>query len=97
MRYLTLSADYLNPSLRDQSEGRVAIDRAGLPPELVARIVAWNDEYQVVVQLDLSERRAINSRIEELDESGAALAAEIERALAPSKVSYYSEGLLRML
>lgn len=31
MRYLTLSADYVDPSLCDESEGHLVIDRAGLP------------------------------------------------------------------
>ena len=97
MRYLTLSADYIDPSLREESEGHLVIDRAGLPVDLVARIVAWNADYQVVVPLGLSERRSLAGHIDELDARGLSLAAEIERALAPSRVRYYSEGWLTYL
>lgn len=95
MRYLTLSADYMQPSLRDHSEGQIAVDLAGFSDDLVARLIAWNSEYQVMVPLDLSERRSLVRSIEKLDARGVALAAEIERALAPAKVTYYSEGWLR--
>jgi hypothetical protein len=61
---------------------------------LVDRILAWNLEYEDIVPLDLSERRAMARRIEELDRMGGALAAEIERALAPSKVQRGVVGML---
>lgn len=34
MRYLTLSADYMQPSLRDHADGPIAIDRAGFFDEV---------------------------------------------------------------
>lgn len=95
MRYLTLSADYMEPSLRDEKLGRLDVHRAGLSEDLAARIVAWNVEYQVVIPRGLNERRAMTDLIEELDARGAKLAHEVERELTPAKVRYYSEGWLR--
>lgn len=95
MRYLTLSADYLQPSLRDDKQGAMAVHQAGLSEELAVRIVAWNAEYQIVIPRGLEERRALADLIEVLDASGAALAREVERELAPAKVRYYSEGWMR--
>ncbi|WP_232547630.1 hypothetical protein [Propioniciclava soli] len=75
----------------------MVIDLAGLSDDLVARLIAWNSEYQVIVPLDLRQRRSLARSIERLDARGIALADEIERALAPANVTYYSEGWLRNL
>lgn len=95
MRYLTLAADYLDPSLVDVLLGRLDVRESGVSEELGKRIFEWNKEYQVVIPCDLLEREALNDLIEDLDEKGAALARDVQRELAPAKVRYYSEGWLR--
>jgi hypothetical protein len=95
MRYLTLSADYLAPSIRDETLGRVDVRDIGMSDDLTARIVAWNEAYQVVIPRGPDERAGMADLIERLDADGIELADEVQRELAPAKVRYYSEGWLR--
>jgi hypothetical protein len=100
MTYLTLSADYLEFSLRDEGANPVLPSELGLPDELVAELNDWNSRYQIIIPVDMTERQTdeMSSLIRELDESGRQLADHIAR-VAPvrSKVRYYSEGWLRYL
>jgi hypothetical protein len=100
MRYLTLTADYQQLSIRDKHSGAVDVATLGLPDELVTELVAWNDGYQQVV-LSEAEKRSVEplaSLIRELDRSGLALAERVAAAVdGGAKVTYYSEGLLRPL
>jgi hypothetical protein len=100
MRYLTLSADYQEVSIRDEGSGAVDIVALRLPDELVAELAAWNDRYQRVV-LTEAEKRSVEplaSLIRELDHSGLALAERLASVVeGGAKVKYYSEGLLRPL
>jgi hypothetical protein len=98
LKYLTLSADYLQPSLRDELTGESDIDQFELPLELINDIVTWNAEYQQIIPLGRDERRIRASLIDNLDKIGLALADRVASALAePAKVRYYSEGWLRHL
>jgi hypothetical protein len=100
LRYLTLSADYQRVAMRDASSGEVDLATLGLPDDLLAELVAWNERYQPIVPADVRDRNAepLASLIGELDETGRDLAARVEAAIAdPAKVAYYSEGLLRPL
>jgi len=99
MKYLFLAADYMEPSVRDidphgQLDGFFFYD---LSDELQAEIKTWNDDYQFVVPLELPERASIRRQIDELDARGLALAERVSEELSPSKIRYYSEGLLRYL
>ena len=95
MRYVTLSAGYTEPSLLDEACGPLDVRRAGISEELTGRIIAWNEEYQVVIPREPAEREEMTDLIERLDASGIALAREVQLELAPAKVRYYSEGRLR--
>ena len=95
MRYLTMSADYLEPSLGDERLGSLDVHQAGLSKDLTARILAWNRDYQTVIPLDHDGRKIVADLIEHLDAQGMQLARDVEREMAPAKVRYYSEGLLR--
>jgi hypothetical protein len=97
---LTLSADYQRVGMRDANSGEVDLATLGLPNEVLAELVAWNDRYQPIVAADVGDRSAepLASLIGELDEAGRDLAARIGAAIdGPAKVSYYSEGMLRRL
>ena len=97
MKYLTLSADYEEPGLRDDAVD----DRSGvweeLSSELRADIVRWNDAYQAVIQMDAARRVEAADLIGDLDARGFALAACVAAELSHAKVRYYSEGLLTPL
>lgn len=100
MRYLTLSADFGHASLRDLDSTEIDLDAIELPRELREAIAGWNERYQVVIPVGMSEREAepMAPLIAELDETGVALAARVELALSGgAEVRYYSEGLLRHL
>jgi hypothetical protein len=98
MKYLTLSADYLDYSLKDDL-GQPA-DRKVIPLEVREQLEAWNVDYQSIILMTNEERASpeVMETISELDRRGASLAAIIADSLpgAP-KVAYYSEGLLRRL
>jgi hypothetical protein len=99
-RYLTLSADYDAPALKDADEP-VDLADVGLSQELVADIRQWNQDYQAVVQLGLAERAVHGGKVEQLDSRGLALcqriAVETSTRTEVSKVGYYSEGQMRRL
>lgn len=99
MRYLTLAADYREPSLVDERDGPMRVDDLGVPG-LGDAIVAWNERYQLVMPAGIEERRAnpMASLINQLDRAGCSLAERVAAALGDgAKVKYYSEGLLRHL
>ena len=97
MRYLTLGADYLEPTLVDlgDEDSHNQIDLLSEP--LLKRIRAWGDRYQLIIPMEPGERAGVTALIEKLDAEGLALAALVAEELAPAKVQYYSEGLLRRL
>ena len=101
MRYLTLSADYQEFSLRSaDSPEPIEPGELGLPYGLVAELGAWNRRYQHVVQADAKQRKAepMASVIRDLDRAGLELANRLAAAAAGgAKVQYFSEGLLRPL
>jgi hypothetical protein len=98
--YLTLAADYGEPSLRDPVTP-VDLDEVGLSEGLLSEIHKWNDDYQWVVPLSATERAQRSQEIAELDSRGLTLcdriAVEIMRGTEVPKVEYYSEGQLRRL
>ena len=96
MRYLRLAADLGEPSLSDP-DGAVSLGALGLSPALVAELRAWNTAYQPVVPADAKQRVAMRDLIDSLDQRGREIAAKVGAELAPAKVEYYSEGLLRLL
>ncbi len=98
MRYLTLSADYIDYSIKDAADGE--IDRRELSTELTGALDAWNADYQSIVRLGVSERTSaiIAEQIDVLDHRGKALAEAIASDLADVReVRYYSEGKLAYL
>ena len=100
MRYLTLAADYQEPSVRDEGSGSVSVDNLGIPAELRDDLLAWNARYQAIVPMSMEERRAgpWAALIDELDRSGLKLAERLGAAVGDdAKVAYYSEGRLRRL
>ncbi|OYN91140.1 hypothetical protein [Parenemella sanctibonifatiensis] len=94
MKYLTLSADDLAPSIMDADEG-LELEELEIPDRLRARILEWNAAYQPIIPLTEVERQQVADRIDALDAIGLTLRAELEESLAPAKVAYYSEGRLR--
>lgn len=66
-----------------------------LSPLLREEIMRWNAEYQMIIPLDSHARVSMSGVIEDLDTRGLDLAARVEAELAPAKVKYYSEGLLK--
>ena len=100
MRYLTLSADYQEFSIRSADSEPIEPDELGLADDLVAELRAWNRRYQQVVLADAQERNAepMASVIRDLDRAGLQLADRLAAAVAGgAKVEYFSEGLLRPL
>lgn len=95
MRYLTLAADYLEPSVIDEALELSSLDDLGLSTPLTDEVRAWNARYQKVVPLPPGQRLALADEIERLDRVGLELAGKIATELAPAKVRYYSEGLSR--
>lgn len=93
MRYLTFSADYMEPSLRDDDSDKPR-PWDMLAPQLKAEIVRWNDDYRPIVSMDLAQRKAMAELIDDLDARGLNLASRIAEKLGQAKVRYYSEGLL---
>ena len=93
MRYLTFSADHMEPGLRDDdSDNPRPWDM--LTPQLKAEILSWNNDYRPVVSMDLAQRKSTAELIEALDDRGLNLASRIAEELGQAKVRYYSEGLL---
>lgn len=97
MRYLTFAADYMQPTLRDEDPDVYLDPLQELPAELGAEIIDWNERYQAIVPMDPAARSAAADAIGVLDLRGLELASRIAEALRPSKVRYYSEGLMRYL
>ncbi|OYN86425.1 hypothetical protein [Parenemella sanctibonifatiensis] len=94
MKYFTLSADYLAPSIMDADE-ELELDELDMPDQLRARILEWNTAYQPIIPLTEVERQQVADRIDALDAIGMTLRGELEEHFAPAKVAYYSEGKLR--
>lgn len=92
MRYLTLSADHREPSVRDDLTGELDFDL--LSEGLASDLRVWNDEYQPVIPLDPRELADEVALIARLDRAGVELARRIAREFAPAKVTYFSEGSL---
>ena len=95
MRYLVLSADYLDFSIRDVADGE--IDRGGLSTELSQALLAWNSDYQSIIRLTVNERSRedVREQIGELDRRGKMLAQRLASDLPDVReVRYYSEGKL---
>jgi hypothetical protein len=100
MRYLRLSADYLEPSLVDPQAGRSTAAELGLFEALSQRIEDWNEQYQHIIALTMPERAAeeIRSLIASLDSEGLELARDIvAETPGGAKVEYFSEGLLKLV
>jgi len=97
MRYLTLIADYTQSPLRDDVVGTVIPEEIGLSWELGDRVRDWNGRYRAVIPIDVVDRACgpVSELIDELDDEGLRLAAEIASELDEAKVRYYSEGRLR--
>lgn len=77
--------------------GALDLGDLGVPPESVARLVAWNARYQAIMPTDTPQRSAMPAAtvITELDELGVELTQRLAHALGEgSKVTYYSEGRL---
>jgi|GEM_PF-3533391 len=98
MKYLVLTADYGDYSLRSEFEEDAQIRRL-LCTELQVRLERWNESYQAVVHLPEADRASdrVAAQIRQLDTEGLALANAIATELRPAKVKYFSEGLLRHL
>ena len=92
-----LSADWGIPSVIENDDQAWSSVREEIHPELVAAIVAWNEDYQPIVPLDSNDRLARRPRIEEQDRVGLWLAGRLEASLGVCKVEYHSEGELRRL
>ncbi len=98
MKYLTLAADYLEPSIRDDGSGaQSSPGELGIPADLAQEIRSWNDRYQPVIPASTRQRDTMKTEISELDKIGLDLAGRISVALGDAKVRYFSEGLLRHL
>jgi hypothetical protein len=95
--YLTLSADYLEPSVHDDQGTTLSLAALNLPAELVDRIRRWNEAYQLVIPATAERRSELASEIAELDKVGLGLARELSSVLGGAKIRYFSEGLLRPL
>jgi len=97
MQYLTLIADYTQSPLRDDSVGTVVPEEIGLPWDLGDRLRDWNARYRAVIPVEVADRAygPVSELIDELDEEGQRLAAEVASTLNEAKVRYYSEGRLR--
>jgi hypothetical protein len=75
----------------------VGIDELSISPELRHAIVDWNERYQFIIPMEMSERsNPSNGRIiSELDAEGLELADRLKTELPEVvKVGYYSEGRL---
>lgn len=99
MRYLILSADYLHPSIFDEStQYQIPQSELSGTPDLLAKVEDWNHRYQPIMAASLVERRALADAISSLDAEGISLARQIEEVFGGNcKVKYYSEGLWRVL
>jgi hypothetical protein len=98
MKYLTLSADYLDYSLKDDSGEPV--DRALIPPGILEELEAWNVDYQSIIPLSVEERasKEVLDKIQSLDSRGVSLAMVVANSIPSApRATYYSEGLLRRL
>lgn len=95
MRYLTLAANHLEPSVTGEAAELSSLEELGLSRTLTDEVRAWNARYQTVVPLPVVERFAVADEIERLDQAGLELAGRIATELAPAKVKYYSEEFLR--
>jgi len=98
MKYLTLSADYIDYSLKDDSGE--PLDRALIPSDVLGELRAWNADYQSIILLSVEERASqdVFDKIQHLDVRGVSLAAIVADSVSGApKVTYYSEGLLRRL
>ena len=99
MKYLILSADYLQPSIQDEFTGeQLDLTDPAIPASLSSSILKWNGEYQSVIPAMGVARERLAEHIDSLDTLGLALARDLECAMANgSKVKYYSEGRHKFL
>ncbi|MFK0004324.1 hypothetical protein [Paenarthrobacter sp. NPDC090522] len=98
MRYVTLAADYLEPSIRDEVTGSMDATKWNLTPSLLHEVAVWNAEYQKIIPLDIRDRPSVAGLIDKLDSQGLELARRIGAELGSStKVRYYSEGWLKLI
>ncbi|AWK70235.1 hypothetical protein CBI38_00235 [Rhodococcus oxybenzonivorans] len=100
LKYIRLSADYLEPSIIDQQEGRTSPQSLSLSSELQDVLEDWNLHYQSIIQLSMKERSSgqVKSEIDRLDSEGMVIAQKIATELGDcAKVEYYSEGLLKRI
>ena len=99
MRYITLASDFGGFSLRDDQGDVLDPDDLDLASGLVQDLLEWNARYQTVIPMTPNERQdeSVAALIAELDGIGLELANRVANSVGDSKVSYYSEGLLRRL
>jgi hypothetical protein len=70
----------------------------GLPQQLIDRIANWVRDYQPIIRLGTEELGTRAEEIEELDQTGIALARELKAHFGHSaKVQYYRAGKLRRI
>jgi hypothetical protein len=101
VKYLVLSADYLEPSLTDARGPGFGLDDVVSDPDLRRAIHEWNRTYQDVIPMDQHQRAQVIDRIDALDREGLTLCerivAECSARGETVKVQYFREGLLQTL
>lgn len=98
MKYLTLSADYISFSLKDDYSDSDLSQNLDL--HLLDLLNGWNDEYKKIIPLSSKERVPLSKKIMELDHTGLILAQKIKDSLDSEekiKIKYFSEGNLMYL
>jgi hypothetical protein len=98
MKDLTLAADYLDYSLKEDTGE--SVHPVLLSSEVLRELEAWNSDYQSTICLPVEERASpqVLDKIQHLDARGLTLATIVEDSIVSAlKVAYYSEGLQRRL
>ena len=97
MKYLTLSASYNGPLIRE-GDKNVNCEELGVGHELCQELIEWNECYKKIIPLSIDKRRMNMTYIEMLDERGISLAKKLSQSIiGGAKVKYYSEGKLRYI
>lgn len=98
MTYFRLSADFGAVGLLDADSCPVDLRALGLSDELLKALASWNDRYQPIIPLEISDRMRRENRaiIADLDREGLLLAAQLADKIGTDcRVEYFSEGQLR--
>lgn len=104
MKVFKIWADINSTGLFDEEGNIILQDETTIKDDTWIELQEWVKEYEFIVSMDLIERRNIQNKITDLDNTGINLLYKIknewDRDIYSNemiKIKYYSEGLMKFL